>query len=85
MVARALAKAYESFLLAAVSMAFDMVSTKFAALSSCCRTVVLLAAANVRLSRAVPKRSRVVAGVGRTELAPPSGSSPQAPVVGAGV
>ena len=38
MVARALAKAYESFLLATVSMAFDMVSTKFAALSSCCRT-----------------------------------------------
>jgi hypothetical protein len=51
-----LAKAYKSFLLAAVSVALEVVSTKFAAVS-CCRTVVSLAAARARLSRAVPKRS----------------------------
>ena len=67
-VARTLAKASESFLLAAVtvSVAFDVVSAKFSDLS-CCRTVVSLAAASARLSRAVPKWSMVVAGVGRTE------------------
>jgi len=70
-----LAKASESFLLAAVSVAFDVVSTKLAAVS-CWRTVVSLAAASARLSRAVPKRLMVPAGVGRTELVPRSGSPP---------
>jgi hypothetical protein len=61
-----LAKASESFLLAAVSMALEVVSAKFADVS-CCRTVVSLAAARARLSRAVPKRSMEAAGAGRTE------------------
>ena len=61
-----LAKASESFLLAAVSVSFDMVSAKFADVS-CWRMVVSLAAASARLSRAVPKRSIVAAGAGRTE------------------
>ena len=65
-VAGTLAKASESFLLAAVSMAFDVVSAKFADVS-CWRTVVSLAAASARLSRAVPKRSIVAAGAGRME------------------
>ncbi len=64
-----LAKASESFLLAAVSMAFDVVSTRLAAVS-CWRTVVSLATASARLLRAVPKRSMVTAGAGSTELAP---------------
>ena len=66
MVVGTLAKASESFLLAAVSMALEVVSAKFADVS-CCRTVVLLAAARARLSRAVPKRSMEAAGAGRTE------------------
>jgi hypothetical protein len=70
-----LAKASESFLLAAVSVAFDVVSAKLAAVS-CWRTVVSLAAASARLSSAVPKRSMVSAGAGSTELAPQSGSPP---------
>ncbi len=61
-----LAKASESFLLAAVSVALEVVSAKFAAVS-CCRTVVSLAAARARLSRAVPKRFMETAGAGRTE------------------
>ena len=65
-VAGTLAKASESFLLAAVSVAFDVVSAKFADVS-CWRMVVLLAAVSVRLSRAVPKRSIVAAGAGRME------------------
>ncbi len=65
-VAGTLAKASKSILLAAVSVAFDVVSAKFAAVS-CCRTVVLLAAARARLSRAVPKRLIVAAGAGRTK------------------
>jgi len=73
--AERLANASESFLLAAVSVAFDVVSAKFADVS-CCRIVVLLAAASARLSRAVPKRSMVVAGAVRTELASRSGSPP---------
>ena len=66
MVVGTLPKASESFLLAAVSVVLDVVSAKFADMS-CCRTVVLLATARVRLSRAVPKRSMVAAGAGRTE------------------
>jgi hypothetical protein len=61
-----LTKASESFLLAAVSMVLEVVSAKFATVS-CCRTVVSLAAARARLSRAVPKRSMETAGAGRTE------------------
>jgi hypothetical protein len=61
-----LTKASESFLLAAVSMALEVVSAKFADVS-CCRTVVSLAAARARLSRAVPKRSMEAAGAGRTD------------------
>jgi hypothetical protein len=74
-VAGTLAKASVSFLLAAVSKAFDVVSAKLAAVS-CWRTVVLFAAASARLSRAAPKRSMVTAGAGRTELAPRSGPPP---------
>ena len=66
MVAGTLAKASESFFLAAVSVAFDVVSAKFADVS-CWRTVVSLAVASVRLSRAVPKQLIVAAGAGRTE------------------
>jgi hypothetical protein len=61
-----LAKASESFVLAAVSMALEVVSAKFADVS-CCRTVVLLAAARARLSRFVPKRSIEAAGAGWME------------------
>ena len=64
-----LARASESFLLAAVSKAFEVVSAKLAAVN-CWRTVVSLAAASARLSSAVPKWSMVTAGAGRTELAP---------------
>jgi hypothetical protein len=63
-VAGTLAKASENFLLAAVSMAFDVVSAKFADVSC---WMVSLAAASARLSRAVPKRLIVAAGAGRTE------------------
>jgi hypothetical protein len=70
-----LAKASESFLLAAVSVALDVVSTRLAPVS-CWRTVVSLAAASARLSSAVPKRSMVPAGAGSTVLAPRSGSPP---------
>ena len=66
---RLAANASESFLLAAVSMALDVVSTKLDAVS-CWRTVVSLAAAKARLLRAVPKRSIVAAGAGSAELAP---------------
>jgi hypothetical protein len=64
-----LAKASKSFLLAAVSEAFEVVSAKLAVVS-CWRTVVSLAAARARLLRAAPKRLMVMAGAGRTELAP---------------
>ncbi len=59
------AKASESFLLAAVSMAFDVVSARLAAVS-CWRTVMSLAAASARLSSAVPNRLMVPAGAGST-------------------
>ena len=72
---RLAANASDSFLLAAVSMALDVVSAKLDAVS-CWRTVVSLAAASARLSRAVPKRAIVVAGAGSAELAPRSGSLP---------
>ncbi len=61
-----LAKASESFLLAAVSVVFDVVSARLAAVS-CWRTVVSLAAARARLSRAVPKRSMETGGAGSTK------------------
>ncbi len=66
MVVGTLAKASESFLLAAGSVALEVVSAKFAAVS-CCRTVVLLAAASAWLLRAVSKRSMETGGAGRTE------------------
>ena len=66
MEAGSLANACESFLLAAVSVALEVVSAKLAAVS-CCRTVVLLAAARARLSRAVPKRLIETGGAGSTE------------------
>jgi hypothetical protein len=64
--AGSLANASKCFLLAAVSMALELVSAKLAAVS-CCRTVVSLAAARARLSRAVPKRSMETGGAGSTE------------------
>ncbi len=69
------ATASDSFLLVVVSLALDVVSAKLAAVS-CWRTVVSLAAARARLSRAVPKRSIVAAGAGSVELAPRIGSPP---------
>ena len=65
LVAWSFAKASESFLLAAMNKAFVAVRDRFAAVS-CCRTVVSLAAMRVRLLSAVPKRSMVSAGEGRT-------------------
>ena len=65
MFAGTLAKASESFLLAAVS-ALELVSAKLAAVS-CWRTVVSLAAARARLPRAVPKRLMETGGAGSTE------------------
>ena len=70
-----LAKASESFLLATVSVAFDVVRARLAAVG-CWRTVVLLAATSSRLLRAVPKRLMVPAGAGSTKLAPQSCSPP---------
>jgi hypothetical protein len=61
------AKASESFLLAAVSVALEVVSAKFAGDVSCCRNVVSLATARARLSRAVPKQSMEAAGAGKME------------------
>ncbi len=66
---RLAANVSESFLLAAVSVALDVVSAKLANVS-CWRTAVTLATASARLSRAVPKRSIVAAGAGSAELAP---------------
>jgi hypothetical protein len=71
----ALAKVSKSFLLAAVSVTFDVVSARFDAVS-CWRTVVSLAAARARLSSAVPKRFMVAAWAGSAEFAPPNGSTP---------
>ncbi len=65
LVAWSFAKASESFLLAAVSAAFVAVSARFAEVS-CWRTVMSLAAARARLLSAVPKRSMVTGGAGRT-------------------
>jgi len=64
--AGSLANASKSFLLAAVSVALELVSAKLAAVS-CCRTVVSLAAVRARLSRVVPKRSMETGGAGNTE------------------
>jgi hypothetical protein len=82
-VAGTLANASESFLLAAVSVALEVVSAKLAAVS-CWRTVVSLAAASARLSRAVPKRSMEtgqVVQVGQSEPHP-AVRPPQMPAVG---
>ena len=75
LVAWSFAKASESFLLAVESAVFVAVSARFAEVS-CWRTVVSLAAARARLSSAVPKRSMVAGGAGRTAFAPPRGSPP---------
>ncbi len=85
LVSFALASASASFLLAMVSVVTNMVRAKFNVVS-CWRTVVLLAAARTRLSRAVPSRSMVVAGAGITAWALPNGSPPpQTLEVGAGI
>ena len=65
MVAWSFAKASKSCLLAVASKAFVAVSARFASVS-CWRTVVSLVAARARLPSAVPKRSIVPAGAGRT-------------------
>jgi hypothetical protein len=64
LVAWSFAKASESFLLAAVSVAFVAMSARFAEVS-CWRTVVSLANARARLSSAVPKRLMVPGGAER--------------------
>ncbi len=71
----ALANAYASFLLSPVRVVTNVVRAKFNNVS-CWRTVVSLAAARVRLSRAAPRWSMVAAGVGRTAWAPPNGPPP---------
>ncbi len=67
-----LASAYTSFLLAALSVVTKEERAKFDAVS-CWRTVVLLAAARAKLSRAVPSWSMVAAGAGVTAWALPNG------------
>jgi hypothetical protein len=64
LVSFALASASVSFLFAAMSMVTDVVRAKFDAVN-CWRTVVSLAAARAKLSRAVPRRLMVAAGAGR--------------------
>jgi hypothetical protein len=71
LVSFALASASASFLLAAVSVVTNVERAKFDAVS-CWRTVVLLAAARARLSRAVPSRSMAAAGAGITAWALPN-------------
>jgi hypothetical protein len=68
----ALARASASFLLAAVSMVTKEERAKFDAVS-CWRTVVSLAIARAKLSRAVPSRSMVAAGAGITSWVLPNG------------
>jgi hypothetical protein len=67
----ALARASAS-LLAVVSVVTKEERAKFDAVN-CWRTVVLLAAARAKLSRAVPSRSMVAAGAGVTAWALPNG------------
>jgi hypothetical protein len=74
----ALASVSTSFLLAAVSMVTKKERAKFDAVS-CRRTVVSLAAAKAKLSKAVPSRSMVAAGAGVTAWALPK----EPPVPGA--
>jgi hypothetical protein len=64
----ALARASASFLLATVSIVTKKERAKFNAVN-CWRTVVSLAAARAKLSRAVPSWSMVVAGAGVTAWA----------------
>ncbi len=59
----ALVSAFASFLLAVVSVVTKKEIAKFDAVN-CWRTVVLLAAARAKLSRAVPSQSTVAAGAG---------------------
>jgi hypothetical protein len=68
----ALASASASFLLAAVSKVTKEERAKFDAVS-CWRTVVSLAAARAKLSRAVPSWSMVAAEAGVTAWALPNG------------
>ncbi len=75
LVSFALASDSASFLLAAVSVVTNMERAKFDAIS-CWRTVMSLAAARARLSRAVPRQSMVTAGAGITAWALPNGPSP---------
>ncbi len=65
----ALACAFASFLLAAVSVGTKEERLKFEIIS-CWRTVVLLAKARAKLSRAVPSWSMVAAGAGVTAVVP---------------
>ncbi len=69
-----LASTSTSFLLAGVSVVSDVERATL----SCWRTVVLLAAARARLSRAVSRRSMVVAGAEITAWALPTGPPPDA-------
>ncbi len=85
LVCSALASTSASFLLATVSMVTDKERAKLDVVS-CWRTVVLLAPAGARLSRAVPSRSIVAAGAGIIAWALPNGPPPpQTLEVGAGV
>ncbi len=68
----ALARASAGFLLAAVSMVTKEERVKFDAVN-CWRTVVLLAAARAKLSRAVPIWLMIAAGAGVTAWALPNG------------
>ncbi len=68
----ALARASACFLLAAVSMVTKEERFKFDTIN-CWRTVVLLAAARVKVSRTVPSWSMVAAGAGVTAWALPNG------------
>jgi hypothetical protein len=72
LVSFALASVSASFLLAVVSMVTNVERAKFDAIS-CWRTVVLLASARARLSRAVPSQSMVAAGAGITAWVLPNG------------
>jgi hypothetical protein len=83
LVSFALASACASFLLAAVSVVTKEKRAKFDTVS-CWRTVVLLAAARARLSRAVPSQSMVAAGAGITAWVLPNRPPLQMLEVGTG-
>jgi hypothetical protein len=80
----ALASTFASFLLAAVSMVTKEERAKFDAVN-CWRTMVLLAAVRVKLSRAVPSRSMVAAGAGEQRGHYPMDPPPQTLEVCTGV